>query len=108
MNKRVVSEEELRKRLAKLGRTESEIDSLIYQYVGIQEYALPDEKAIEDLLNKSREERTLRVQGFSLTKEQYDTLVSYYQDSNQVIDSASTSGSILVKLALEEFLALIT
>lgn len=108
MKKRTVSEEELRSRLAKSGKTEAEIDSLINRYVGLPEVAIPNENAISNLLKKTQGENILRVKGFVLTKEQYDTLAGYFQDVNKEFDYAEPSGSQLVRAALHEFLKLIS
>ena len=108
MISKVVSEAQLRKRLQEAGTTSDEIEQLIDQYLEASRSELPNEEAISTILQKTQDDRTFRVGAFRLTKEQYDALLSYYEDSGKLVPGQPVDAGSLVQNALSGFIALIS
>lgn len=107
MNKRLVTEDDLRKRLSKKGKSADEIEALIGKHIDATSSPAIDTDAISELLRKAQHESTLRVRPFKLTKEQYDALASYFEDASTTRPGFEVDASYLVQRALEEFINLI-
>jgi len=109
MKSRVITEEQLRDRLAEAGKSNQEIEDLIDQYAEASRQEYPDTEAIAVILQKTQEDSILRVRGFKLTKEQYDILLDYYEGEGKVLaEGQQVDANLLVQRALEEFLNLIS
>ncbi|MEW6668367.1 MAG: hypothetical protein AB1512_24405 [Thermodesulfobacteriota bacterium] len=107
MSKRIVTEEEVRRRLSKSGKTSEDIDKLIDGHIDATRSPTIDSGAVSDLLRKAEHESTLRVRGFKLTREQFDALASYFEDAKATPPGFEPEASYLVQRAVEEFIKLI-
>jgi hypothetical protein len=101
-----VTEEEIQKRLRKLGKSDEEIDNLLDQYSDTMDSEYPNEDAISEILQKTARERVLRVR-FNLPRDQYDALLNYFQESDMVVSSAPPQAKKLVQEAIKEFIDLL-
>jgi len=99
---KLVTEAQLRTRLRKAGKNDNEIEQWILQYTEAAHDESPDEQMITGILQKTQEDSVLRVKGFSLTREQYDALVSHFEESNKLVVDQQVDASRLVKMAIEE------
>lgn len=93
--KKVVSQSELRERLAD-SLSVDEIEDLIDRFAEASLEELPDMAAITDLAHKRREDRLLGVR-LKLEREEYDALVDYFGEGE-------LQATLLVKKAIEEFI----
>ena|SRR5712691_12564022 len=107
MSKKLVTEDQLRDRLAKSGKTTAEIDALIGKHIDATSSPTIDIDAISEILQKAQQDSALRVRGFKLTKEQYDALASYFEDVNAMQSEGEPDASYLVRRALDEFINLL-
>ena len=108
MSKNIITEDQLRERLRRSGKTDEEIEKLIDQYVEVSSEKYFDRKAISEILKKSKEESMLRVGRFNLTREQYDALLSYFEESGELVSSQQIDAKSLVQKALGEFINLLS
>lgn len=108
MSSRVIGEDEIEKRLMEAGKRPAEIEELLSKYAAATTHDLPDATAIADILSRSEEEKVFRVRGFSLSPEDFDALTDYFQESGKLSSQGQVNGSRLVRLALEEFMTLIS
>ncbi len=107
MTKKLVTEEDLRKRLLKNGKSVDEIDTLIGKHIDATSSPAIDTDAISELLRKAQHDSALRVLPFKLAKEQYDSLASYFDDASTTRPGSEVDASYLVQRTLEEFINLI-
>jgi hypothetical protein len=105
MTIKILSEEDLRKRLKKAGKKEKEIEELLTEYTQAVSKATPDTNAMADLLRKNQQNAMLRVKGFNLSREQYDALNNYFRVADS--DGTEIDASILVQKALDELIKII-
>lgn len=98
-----ISVEDIRKRLRKKGMKSKEIDLLLRQQVEIKEMKIiPDKDAIAGILRKNEENAELKVKPFRLTREQYDALLNYFQETSaNALDNLDAD--TLVHKAIDEF-----
>ena len=108
MNKEIISEEKLRKKLRKIGKSVEEIDRFIDEYVSDQDEGSVDKNAISDILEKTKEESVLRVARFNLTQEQYDSLLNYFEESEKISSGKQGDARSLVQKAIKEFIVLLS
>lgn len=102
--RRLVTEDQLRERLRVAGKTDEEIEQWIMQYTETAYDEFPDEEAISRILQKTQEDSALRVRGFRLKREQYDALLSRFEESGKIVADQQIDASRLVKMALEEII----
>ena len=103
-----VTEAQLRERLKSLGKTPEEIENMIDQYVESNQTKFPDMSAISQILQKTQEDSVLRVRGFKLSREQYDTLLNYFEESDTLTIGQQADANSLLQRALGEFINLIS
>ncbi len=104
-----VQEEQLRERLLRVGKTDAEIEHLIDQYTeAASSNELLDRDVISELLKKSKKDSILRVTGFKLTREQYDSLLNYFEKSEAGVPNQEVSANLLVQKALDEFINMLS
>jgi hypothetical protein len=107
MSSKRVTEAELRQRLLEAGKTGEEVEQMIDQYLEVSRSEVPDEEAISRILQSTHDDSVLRVRGFKLAKEQYETLLGYYEESGKLVPGQQVDANFLVQKALEEFTALL-
>lgn len=98
----VVTEDQLRERLRRAGKTDEEIEQWINKYTGTTRDEFLDEEAISRILQKTQEDSVLRVRGFRLTREQYDALLNRFEESGKQVVDQQVEASRLIKMAIEE------
>jgi hypothetical protein len=103
-----VTENQLRKRLLKAGKTKEEIDSLIDEYAAASCDGIPDETMVSRILRKTEQDRVLRVKGFRLTREQYDILLNHCEESDGFVPGQQVGANFLIEMALKEIVDLIS
>ena len=103
-----ITETEVRRRLKKSGKSSEEIESLIDQYASVSSGYQLNTDSISEILRKTQEESIFRVKGFKLSRDQFDALFTYYEEAGRLTSEQSVDGSILVRLALSEFIELIS
>lgn len=84
--------------------TEDDVQALIDEYLELSGDNIPDQSEIKRILEKSRETDKLRVKGFKLTEDQYDSVLSYFNDKDNVDVEDNTDGNRLIELVLREFI----
>lgn len=104
--RKLVTEDQLRERLREAGRTDEEIEQWIGQYTETVRDEFLDEEAISRILQKTQEDSALRVKGFPLTREQYDALLSHFEESGKLVADQQVDAGRLVKMALEQIIDL--
>jgi hypothetical protein len=103
---KLITEAQLRTRLRKTGKSDDEIEQWILQYAEAAHDESPNEQMISGILQKTQEDNVLRVKGFSLTREQYDALIGYFEESGKLVADQQIDASRLVKMAVEEIVNL--
>ena len=106
-SREIISEDQLRERLRGSGKTDEQIEQWINEYTGTTYEVTPDEQAISSILQKTQEDSILRVRSFRLTKEQYDALLSYFEESGELAVDQQMNADWLVKMAVREIAELI-
>ena len=82
MSRILVTEDEIRDRHMKHGKSAGEVDTLIGKHLDASNSPPIDVDALSSILRNVQHDSTLRVRGFKLTKEQYDSLLSYFEDAS--------------------------
>lgn len=108
MNKRPVTEEELKERLLRAGKSTDEVDALIGKHIDATRSPIIDTDGLSEILRKVQHDSALRVRAFKLSKEQYDALVSYFEDVETGQIGYEQDANYLVQRTLEEFINLMS